>query len=72
MGGATSQVALECKDCSGNSYTLYNNDYNLFADSLMCFGMEEQMRRFVAARIVAEIDSIDAEAGENNNKKTIQ
>jgi len=68
MGGASSQVALECQNCRGEVISLYGNEYEVFLDSLMCYGMEEQMKRFVAARIAENINDLDPDSGEKTDK----
>ncbi len=57
MGGASTQVAVQCLagDCPGGiAMNIYDTEYNVSASSLLCYGLEEAMRRFLAAIILDE------------------
>ena len=54
MGGASSQIAFQCSDgqsCENNTalnYDLFDESYKVFSSSMMCYGIEEAMRRYLA------------------------
>lgn len=61
MGGASSQIIFECllsdSDCvPSRETTIYEESHRLFGDSLMCYGLEEAMKRFVVVLMSIHFD----------------
>ena len=58
MGGASSQIAFQ-SDKGNIEFSIYGQDYNVFSDSLLCYGLDEAMKRFVAWLALEAFDGTD-------------
>ncbi len=48
MGGASSQYTFEDSANANLHYVIYNETYDIFSDSLICYGIRETLNRFAA------------------------
>jgi hypothetical protein len=56
LGGASSQIAFQVFDQSPGykpSEKLFNQQYNLFARSYLCYGVNEARGRFLASLVAS-------------------
>ena len=59
LGGASSQIAFQVFDDSSgykSSEMLFNQKYNLFARSYLCYGINEAHRRFLASLVNSAVE----------------
>ena len=66
MGGASMQIAFQCLpgQCEDKlSFDLYNKNYEVFAKSDLCYGLNEAMKRYIVSLIYTQY--------QNNNKKIV-